>query len=225
MDSPGRSTPPCNDGVVILFTRLPQPGLCKTRLIGALGAQGACRLHEAMTQWALKQARLAASRRPLEIEIHHAGGRPEEFQQWLGPGLTCRRQVEGDLGARMHRALADAFQGGAAKALLIGTDAPGLDAPLLLETLDLLDRYSLVLVPAEDGGFGLIGSTGPLPAMTNVAWGTEEVLAQVLAQARSQGLEFHLTRPIRDIDRPEDLRHLPRTFLQEFDLEIPDGLQ
>ncbi len=210
---------------LILFTRLPRPGLCKTRLIGALGAEGACRLQQAMTQWTLRQARIAAGQRPLRIELHHAGGQQEQLQQWLGPELTCRRQARGDLGMRMHRALSDALNRGAPKALLIGSDVPELDAPRLLEALDLLHRHRLVLVPAEDGGFCLIGSTGPLPAMTGIAWGTDRALAQVLTQARKEGLEYQLTRPARDIDRPEDLRYLPPKLLAEFGLEIPDRLQ
>lgn len=225
MNSPGNHAPVVRDSTLILFTRLPEPGCCKTRLIGALGAEGACRLHQAMTLWTLRQARIVAGQRPLRIEVHHAGGQSEELQQWLGPGLTCRRQIEGDLGARMHRSLADALERGTPKALLIGTDAPGLDAPLLLEVLDVLDRHRLVLVPAEDGGFCLIGSAGPLPAMSGIAWGTSEVLEQVLSRGAEQGLDFHLTRPVRDIDRPEDLKYLPRKLLEESGLEIPDGLQ
>jgi glycosyltransferase A (GT-A) superfamily protein (DUF2064 family) len=114
----------------------------------------------------------------------------------------------------MQRALKDALDAGAGKALLVGTDAPDLDAQMLCRVIELLDAAPLVLVPAQDGGFCLIGAKGPLPDLTGIDWGTDRVLSQTLSRATEIGLDYRLTETLRDIDRPEDLKHLPQDLAQ-----------
>ncbi len=194
---------------LIIFTRPPVPGQVKTRLIPALGPKGAAELHRHLAQgvlaWGLKLALL----RPLGIEVRHDGGNPEEMRAWLGPGPFLRPQGPGDLGQRMERALGEALQEGASRVILVGTDLPGLTDQHLNRALEALNERDLVLGPATDGGYYLVGLTRPAPEIfSGISWGGPRVLAQTLAAAQTAGLEPALIPGLSDLDRPEDLAGL-----------------
>ena len=94
---------------LIVFTRFPEPGKTKTRLIPALGKQGAADLQRQMTEHIIATAAKINNRPDLNIEIRHEGGNAESMRAWLGPQLVYRAQGSGDLGRRMARAFKDAF--------------------------------------------------------------------------------------------------------------------
>ncbi|WP_320178470.1 TIGR04282 family arsenosugar biosynthesis glycosyltransferase [Roseovarius pacificus] len=192
---------------LLVFARWPEPGTTKTRLIPALGAAGAAELQRAMTEHTLA----AVGGSDASIEIRHTGENEQAMRAWLGAGFRYALQGEGDLGARMHRALCDAFAGGARKAVLIGTDCPNLSAAHVTEALLLLDTHGLVLGPAADGGYYLIAlraDAGALPPSTlfeGIRWGGGDVLTAQVAQAELLGLDHALLETLHDVDRPEDL--------------------
>jgi len=191
---------------LILFTRYPEPGKVKTRLIPALGAAGAAYLQRKMTEFTLQWARELRPKIPLSVEIRYAGGETQEMQEWLGPDLIYAPQGEGDLGSRMLHGFADAFQGGMEKVILIGTDLPGLNEPVVASALQALDTHDLVLGPAHDGGYYLIGLRFAEPALFHgIPWGTDRVLAKTLAIAKDLRLQVSLLEILEDVDRPEDL--------------------
>lgn len=199
-------TPAHNPPLLIVFTRRPEPGRVKTRLIPVLGAEGAAALQRRMTVHTLMHARRAAWRYGLALEVHCAGGAPEDFHAWLGPDLNYRSQVEGDLGQRMAGAFASAFERGHASAVIIGTDCPRINEDVLRRALELLQQRELVLGPALDGGYYLIGLNRPCTQLFHgIAWGTESVLEETLRAAAAAGLAAGLLKPLPDIDRPEDL--------------------
>jgi glycosyltransferase A (GT-A) superfamily protein (DUF2064 family) len=109
---------------LIIFTRYPEPGRAKTRLIPALGAEGAADLHRRLTERTLATARRLATLRKLTLEVRYAGGDAALMRQWLGGGLHLRAQGDGDLGARMREAFREAFEEGCYGVVLIGTDCP-----------------------------------------------------------------------------------------------------
>jgi len=192
--------------LLMIFTRLPAAGRTKTRLIPALGAEGAAELQRQMTLHTVQCARRAARDGGLDMEIHHAGGQAEDFRRWLGPDLNYQCQMEGDLGRRMAQAFATAFQAGRPAAVLIGCDCPQLDENLLGRAFQALTERQLVLGPALDGGYYLIGLGQDCPELfQGVAWGTDRVRAETLRIADGKGLTVKLMEPLSDVDRPEDL--------------------
>jgi rSAM/selenodomain-associated transferase 1 len=190
---------------LILYTRFPAPGTSKTRLVPALGAQGAAGLHRRLTEHTLHQADLFCLRHGVSLEIHFAGGDQEAMRQWLG-SHTFKPQSTGSLGERMAQTFQQAFTAGAAQAVIIGTDCPGLTAEILVQAFSTLRTSDLVLGPAMDGGYYLIGLTKPRPSLfSEIDWGTPSVLKQTLAKAHA--LTISQLPPLHDIDRPEDLAH------------------
>ena len=193
---------------LIVFTRWPTPGKTKRRLIPALGPLRAAELQRRMTVRTVETASQWASADQRQIEVCYEGGSWRQMRRWLGPGPNYRRQQGGDLGHRMASALRDAFSEGARRAVLIGTDSPGITPGLLDEAFLALSDHDLVLGQTLDGGYWLIGMKRSLPVFKQIAWSTHSVLAQTLELASRCGLRVHLLPPLPDIDLPEDL---PRT--------------
>jgi rSAM/selenodomain-associated transferase 2/rSAM/selenodomain-associated transferase 1 len=198
---------------LIVFSRYPEPGQTKTRLIPVLGADGAAKLQAQMTEHTLAQVRklqyqvtqtLQAD--PLELEIRFVGGDTILMSQWLGTDLAYQLQSEGDLGDRMATAFETAFAQGSTAVVLIGTDCPELSAEDLWQAFTALEQQELVLGPAVDGGYYLIGLRHVVPELfQEIAWGTDQVLRQTLEKAEQQQLSVATLRLLADVDRPQDL--------------------
>jgi rSAM/selenodomain-associated transferase 2/rSAM/selenodomain-associated transferase 1 len=198
---------------LIVFTRFPEPGKTKTRLIPALGAKGAARLQGQMTEHILATASKGSSRPGLTVEVRHEGGNPDLMQEWLGSQFSYRPQGPGDLGRRMARAFEEAFRDSKKAAVIVGSDIPGISADIIQQAFEGLQKNDLVLGPARDGGYYLIGMKNTIPAETyarlfeGINWGTGEVLSQTFQTARESGLSFILLESLADVDRPADLHH------------------
>jgi uncharacterized protein len=177
---------------VKLFARYPTPGRAKTRLIPALGADGAAALHKSMTERALGEMRNSG----LPHEVRATGASSRAFRRWLG-NVVVVPQGRGHLGLRMARAV---------PGILIGADVPGLTAAHLRAAADALRRHDIVIGPAFDGGYWLIGVARPMPWLfAPMAWGTDIVFAETLRRCRAWGIEPALLETLADVDRPEDL--------------------
>ncbi len=196
---------------LILFTRYPEAGIAKTRLIPALGPEGAADLQRRMTAHAIAAASEWARPRKQTLEVRFEGGSEGLMRTWLGGEHHYRRQGEGDIGTRMRRALADAFGRGALRAVLIGSDIPGITVTILASAFDHLHAADLVLGPAADGGYYLAGLRHSAWAgagdelFSDVPWGTERVLAVTRDKIAALGLQTVFLETLADIDRPEDL--------------------
>jgi rSAM/selenodomain-associated transferase 2/rSAM/selenodomain-associated transferase 1 len=191
---------------VIVFARYPEAGQAKTRLIPALGAEGAASLQEALTRTTIAGVRLLIERRACDLEIRFAGGDAERMRSLYGGEYCYVEQLGEGLGARLEQAVAAAFAAGVERLVVIGTDCPQLEPAVLIEALDQLMRTDVVLGPAEDGGYYLIGLRSPQPSLfAGIKWGTEHVLRQTLDRAASAGLTTHQLAPRPDVDYPEDL--------------------
>jgi len=202
-DRPSDAVPPQR---LLVFTRYPQAGKAKTRLIPALGEEGAANLHRQMAEHAIAQARKLRQLMPLSIEVWFTGASIEQMQAWLGDDLAYCLQPEGDLGDRLIHAFQTAFESGTTRAVVIGTDCPMLDAVLLKQAFDTLGRADLVLGPSTDGGYYLLGSRQFAPQLfQGIHWSTAEVLAQTLAISRQLQLQTHQLCPLSDVDYPDDL--------------------
>lgn len=200
---------------VIVFARVPRPGQAKTRLVPALGAEGAAALAERMLRHAVTQAMAtrATSVRLCLTPDDDAHPVLEALRQ-EHPALEVTGQGEGDLGQRMARALDDALRTHEA-AVLLGTDAPSLDAARIAEAATALRTHDAVFVPALDGGYVLVGLARPAPELfTGIAWSTPQVMADTRELAAHAGLALAELAPVADIDVPEDLVHLPPGWIE-----------
>jgi hypothetical protein len=188
---------------VVVFARAPIAGQVKTRLAPALGAAGAAELHRRLVRRTLRTA-AAAGVGPLELCCTPDAGHGFFLDCAAEFGAALATQGEGDLGTRMARALARA-----APALLVGTDCPALQADELVQAAAALGRHDVVLIPAEDGGYVLIGLGASRPALfENIEWGASDVLARTrkrIAAERCTALELAASW---DVDRPADLERL-----------------
>ena len=202
------------DCAVIVFAKAPLPGFAKTRLVPALGAEGAARLAHRLLVRAV-QAAAGAGVGPVELcctpDSRHPGF--AALAEQYGVELTL--QGEGELGARMHRAF-ERVLARATMALLIGTDAPALDAGYLRDAAAALRGNDAVIGPALDGGYALIGLTRPAPGLFEaMPWSTPEVLGETRLRLRRLALRHVELPPLADIDEPADLVHLPAGWAVE----------
>lgn len=182
--------------MIIVFAKAPVPGKAKTRLVPRLGELRAARLHAQLTLRALRTARAA---RCGAVELH--GSARHSFFSALR--VPFRLQRGGDLGERMHHALSRN-----PGAILIGGDCPELTAADLRQAARWLSGgYQVVLAPAEDGGYALIGARRVSAEMfRGIAWGTSSVYRETVK--RLKGKRWRALRTVWDVDRPEDLPRL-----------------
>lgn len=192
---------------IIVFAREPVPGKVKTRLQPALGRTGALALYRALLA-RLGRRLTAATLAPWELWV--SSNQDHEDFITICNKKDINLQSGADLGARMDHASATVLaRDGVDRVLLIGCDCPLLDGDYLGRALVALSQADVVLGPAEDGGYVLIGMKRPQPALfRDVAWGTGRVLAQTRAHIAAAGLTAELLEPLWDVDRPEDLGRL-----------------
>jgi rSAM/selenodomain-associated transferase 1 len=194
---------------IAILAKAPLPGLAKTRLMPLLGAAGAA----ALQGWLLRRTvatALAAELGPVTLwctpDIDHAAF---AACRTLGP-LVLRQQVDGDLGARMLAAVAANTGGGT---LVIGTDCPRLDRERLRQAAASLATHDASLIPAEDGGYVLIGLRRAAPAVfAGVDWSTPQVMAQTRQRLHALGWRWHELAPLWDVDHPADFARLLATL-------------
>ena len=199
---------------LLVFAKAPRPGAVKTRLIPALGPAGAARLHERLVDRTLATA-AAAGVGPLELCGDPASD-PFLAARAAAHGAVLTSQGPGDLGARMHRALQRVLAGAPA-AILIGADCPALTPEYLRQASgSLAAGHDVVLAPAEDGGYVLIGLARVHSSLfERIRWGEPDVLEDTRARFGALGWHCRELDTLWDIDRPEDLERLRN--------EIPDG--
>ena len=187
------------------MARYPEPGRVKTRLASAIGVDGAAMLYRAFLEDL--GARFARdSRWVLHWAFSPAGS---AFAADFAADSRSFPQVEGDLGARMSAAIDRVLRCGARRAVLIGSDVPQISADVVEEAFRwLADGADLVLGPAEDGGYYLIGSRSVPPVFDDVPWGSDTVLAATLDAARRAALRTQLVGTLFDIDDVAALHRL-----------------
>jgi rSAM/selenodomain-associated transferase 2/rSAM/selenodomain-associated transferase 1 len=198
--------------LLIIFTRYPTPGKTKTRLISTLGEEGAADLQRRMTEHTMDSVCSLAGD-GLDIQVRFDGGDMAAMVQWLGKGLAYTPQEDGDLGARMERAFRESFQAGFGKVVIIGTDCPELDQAHIGEALALLEDNHMVIGPATDGGYYLIGMRSGASeqlftaAFQGIPWGTDQVLTDTVNALAQIRIDLGLLDELDDVDEPADLIH------------------
>ncbi|MFC1885545.1 TIGR04283 family arsenosugar biosynthesis glycosyltransferase [Thermodesulfobacteriota bacterium] len=196
---------------LLVFTRYPIPGKTKTRLIPVLGETGAADLQRSMTEHILLQIKRFSEFHPLAVEMRYDGGDETKMKAWLGSDFCYRQQGDGDIGVRMKRAFGDAFGSGAEAVVLIGSDIPEITPAIIGIAFEQLKTHHLVLGPAKDGGYYLIGMQKNLQPshvtalFSGMGWGHAHVLSRTMEKAKQCGLRFAFVDTLADVDRPDDL--------------------
>jgi rSAM/selenodomain-associated transferase 1 len=191
-----------DDVSIAILAKAPLAGLAKTRLIPALGAEGAAALQARLV------ARAAATASAARTGSVTLWATPDETHPLFKSlrqefGLKLVRQPDGDLGERMHAAVRND------PTLVIGTDCPALTPDHLVLAAAMLRHHDAVVIPAEDGGYVLIGLRKPQPAVfSNMVWGTATVMDETRRRFRSLNLTWKELPTLWDVDTPGDLARL-----------------
>ena len=198
---------------LVIFAKAPIPGQVKTRLCPPLTPDEAATLHGSFVLDMLERTNLAVTTLQLPCHRYLACAPSSElaFFKIMEERQRVRLldQVGNDLGQRMHRTFVDVFAKGYTQVLLVGTDVPTLPLSVYQDTLTMLGRSDVVLGPALDGGYYLIGLNKPTEQLfTGVPWATDQVLAVTQQHAEAVGLSVGLTTAWRDVDTIEDLHSL-----------------
>jgi rSAM/selenodomain-associated transferase 1 len=191
--------------LLVQFARAPEIGRVKTRMIPYLSASRACELHCELTRWTCRQLLDSGLG---EVELSVAGDLQHAlFSDCVRMGVRrVSQQVGADLGQRMYHSI----QSGLARyasVILVGSDCPGIDPAYLRRAVLALQRRAIVLGPASDGGYVLLGAraiTGDI--FRNITWGSDQVYARTCAALVRAGLAWEELPVLTDIDRPADLR-------------------
>lgn len=189
---------------ILIFVRTPEPGRVKTRLAAEIGAEAALRVYVRLARHATGEALMLAP--DVAVRIHFTPADASGAGQWLGPGPAYIPQAEGDLGERLERAFAEAFDAGFERVVVIGSDLPDLSSALLRRALGLLDRYEAVLGPARDGGYYLLGLRQLVTGVfRDIPWSTPAVFGTTADRLRSAAIEPAILETLRDVDHAADL--------------------
>lgn len=201
------------DTSIIVFARAPEPGAAKTRLIPLLGAERAAALQRLLIDRALETA-LAAGVGRVELWCAPSAQHPLLTHSTQRHGVDAVSQCDGDLGARMQHAAA-ATLAAAARVIIIGTDCPALTADDLRAAAAALEApHDAVLIPAEDGGYVLIGlNWWDARLFSDMAWGGAQVMTATRARLAALKWRWHELPPSWDVDRPADFARLQASGL------------
>jgi rSAM/selenodomain-associated transferase 1 len=197
----------------VIFAKAPVPGQVKTRLCPPLTPDEAATLHGSFVLDTLERTKAATAqfKLPLDRYLACAPSSAHVFFKIMEErqGVNLIDQIGDDLGARMAQAFENLFARNYKHVLIIGTDVPSLPFEQYKQALTMLDSHDLVLGPALDGGYYLIGLNRPVPDLfTGIPWSTEQVLKLTQEKAGALGLKIALLAPWRDVDTTDDLQAL-----------------
>lgn len=197
----------------IVLAKAPQPGFAKTRLIPALGAEGAAGLARHMLDSTLGSA-LVAGLGPVELRVTPQIDSPAWLAVTIPSVVDVLAQGEGDLGARLARSAQRAVEQGES-VLLVGTDCVEMSPGLLREAANALRQHDTVMYPTADGGYALLGLNCYHPLLfSDIAWSTDVVAFETVCRIARLGWSLHIGAMLHDVDEPVDLRWLPTAWLQ-----------
>ncbi len=198
---------------LVIFAKAPIPGEVNTRLCPPLTPDEAATLHGSFVLDMLERTKLAVATLQLSFHRYLACAPSSELVFFKimeeRQSVHLLDQVGDDLGQRLHRTSVDLFAKGYKQVIIVGTDVPTLPLSVYQDAFAMLGRSDVVLGPALDGGYYLIGLTQPAEQLfTEVPWSTDQVLAITQRKAKALGLSVGLTTTWRDVDTIADLQAL-----------------
>ena len=203
--------------MICMLLKAPHPGTVKTRLARDVGDERAAAIYRALVE---HQARAIPTGWQVSVYFTPPDAL-EEMRAWLQPYLPgvarFEPQSEGDLGQRLRAAVEVEFRQGARRVFLIGGDCPGISGDYLCEADQAFNECDLVIGPATDGGYVLLGlKTQSKALFENIAWSTPVVLEQTLSAARHESLHVKLLPMLEDVDDAESLARQSKLFSASF---------
>jgi len=187
-----------------IFVKAPIPGRVKTRLAAAIGSADAATLYQRLGRRVVRAATGSGYRTTVWFTPAGRARRVREWLAGLGP-IAFRPQRGAGLGARLIHAFAREFAAGAHRVVIVGSDCPQVDRQVIRTAFTALGSYDVVLGPALDGGYYLIGLSAPRPALFRaIAWSTTGVALETQGRAGALGLSCRVLRPLRDVDTVQD---------------------
>ncbi|MBI5060569.1 TIGR04282 family arsenosugar biosynthesis glycosyltransferase [candidate division KSB1 bacterium] len=197
---------------LVCLARLPEFGKCKKRLAKEAGESEAFRIYSLLVS---KLKDLIATL-PAGIKVQVRLTEPcssDEFHKTFGQRPNCSVQCSGDLGSRMLEGAGAAFASGATKVVIVGSDVPGLTSEIIERAFFELNRFPLVIGPAQDGGYYLLGMREVRTELfADIPWGSPEVLERTQLAARSIGLPYSELEVLRDVDTLADWEAVKNTL-------------
>ncbi len=205
------------ENALIIFLKYPEPGKVKTRLAVDIGNVKACAIYKLLVERVIKNI---FSKNPLTHDVHIFFTPPDKengIKDWLQPILTNNQEIgtkyshqEGNtLGEKMSYAFKQTLQiEGCKRCIIIGTDCPEIDAPLIESAFDILKEKDIVIGPCKDGGYYLLGMSRFLPELfEDIDWSTDRVFKQTMGKVHKNNLSCNVLKTLADIDTQEDLSY------------------
>lgn len=208
--------------LILEFAKYPQPGHVKTRLATSLGSEEACRIYDAMAQKTHHELLKLQGQGKARVIVYADGASRQKISGWLRGAYNTWLQPEGDIGVRLEFAFCKAFEMGFRTVIAVGTDCPGLTAEKIQKAVEQLKQFDVVIVPATDGGYVLIGTNAFQPDLfRQITWSSSRTLEQTLQQAKVKNLSAVLLGPETDVDTVEDLKIVEDTLNPQLSVIIP----
>lgn len=191
---------------LIVFLRLPEWGKVKKRLANTLGNDETLRIYKELTAITLNTLSLVE----VPSFLFYEGGLPPNKDRLAS--LSYHAQSEGHLGEKMLSAISFVLQFHS-KVVVIGSDCPTLSPEIIHESFVMLDNCDVVIGPATDGGYYLIGCKKYLPSLfTDITWGSTTVMEQTIRKIKEEQLNYELLQPLTDIDNETDWIYFKSTL-------------
>ncbi|MEJ2695409.1 MAG: TIGR04282 family arsenosugar biosynthesis glycosyltransferase [Candidatus Sulfobium sp.] len=188
-----------------LVARYPAAGTVKTRLAKDIGCFAACRVYRILAERIIAETGPAAGSYDRIIFYSSPGASEDKVREWL-PGERLVPQKGADIGQIMENALGEMFDDGAGKAIIAGVDVPGLNRHIVDLAFKELESADIVIGPATDGGYYLVGMKTPVPGVfRGMPWGTSRVFGETLRVTGGLGLTVATVASMRDVDTLDDL--------------------
>lgn len=189
------------DQRIIIFTKNPEIGKCKTRLAATIGDKAALSIYEQLLDYTIGFCKKLSF--PKKVYYSSA---ISKFDRWSHSGFYKDKQVDGDLGERMKAAFKKEFKDGAKSVVIIGTDCAQINELDIQEAFRLLFQHEVVIGPADDGGYYLLGMNYLIPELfENKSWSSEYLMSETVATLDANQIDYKLMDAKSDIDIEEDL--------------------
>lgn len=189
---------------LIVFAKLPQPGQVKTRLGRVIGMREATEVYSELAHRTFRVAGEALASGLGVCVYYDPASAGEEVRLWVGRQFAFYPQAGNSLGGRIRSAFDETFARGTSTAVVVGTDTVGLDLGILQEAFSILSSKDVVLGPARDGGYYLLGMNAPTKdVFRGIRWSSPEVYTQTVDHVRRLALSHGILPQLVDIDTVE----------------------
>jgi len=203
--------PEIKDTAIIVFTKFPVEGKVKTRLAKNMGNKFAVSFYKSCAEHTFKEL-LKVEEMGSDLFLFCAEENEiEQVIKWAGNNFNYYSQQGNDLGLKMYNAFNTVFKKGYKKVIIIGTDMPDVSMNLVQNAISVLDNYSVVIGPANDGGYYLLGFKSKLiDLFSGIEWSTESVLDNTIEKLNNSKINYFMLEELTDIDTLDDLQNWHR---------------